>query len=250
MSRPPIPILGVPIHNLTYDETFAHIKRMIASGQPHQLATVNPEFLVMAQRDLDFRRALLDADLRLADGVGLQWGAMLQGTRFVSRVAGSQLVYRLAPLAADKGWRLFFLGAGPGVAMAAAERLRAEHPAIQIEVNGADPTPEGSAAALRHIRSVQPDILLVAYGAPKQDLWIARHKAEAGVPVMIGVGGTLDVIAGRTPRPPQWMHDLGFEWLFRLWKQPGRWRRQLRLPIYVGMLLAEKAKGKRQKAKV
>jgi N-acetylglucosaminyldiphosphoundecaprenol N-acetyl-beta-D-mannosaminyltransferase len=244
MSRPPITILGVPIHNLTYEETFAHIERMIEDGSPHQLATVNPEFLVMARRDPHFRRVLLEADLTLADGVGLQWGARLQGTRFVSRVAGSQLVYWLAPLAVDKGWRLFFLGAGPGVAAEAADQLRAQHPGIQIEVNGADPTPEGNAEALRHIHVARPDILLVAYGAPKQDIWIAQHKAEAGVPVMIGIGGTLDVIAGRSPRPPQWMHDWGFEWLFRLWKQPGRWRRQLRLPLYVAMILAEKAKGK------
>jgi N-acetylglucosaminyldiphosphoundecaprenol N-acetyl-beta-D-mannosaminyltransferase len=249
MSRPSITILGVPIHNLTYAETFAHIERMIESGRPHQLATVNPEFLVMARRDPHFRRVLLAADLRLADGVGLQWGAQLQGTRFVSRVAGSQLVYRLAPLAAEKGWRLFFLGAGPGVAAEAADQLRAQHPAIQIEVNGADPTPEGSAEALRHIHAARPDILLVAYGAPKQDLWIAQHKAEVGVPVMIGIGGTLDVIAGRAPRPPQWMHDWGFEWLFRLWKQPSRWRRQLRLPLYVALILGEKAKGKGEKAK-
>jgi N-acetylglucosaminyldiphosphoundecaprenol N-acetyl-beta-D-mannosaminyltransferase len=213
---------------------------MIGAGMPHQLATVNPEFLVMARGDAEFRRVLQQADLALADGVGLQLAAMLQGKRFVSRVAGSQLVYQLAPLAAQKGWRLFFLGAAPGVAEEAAQRLRVQHPAIQITVNPADPTPEGSAAALAHIQTVRPDILLVAYGAPKQDLWIARYKEEAGVPVMIGVGGTFDVIAGRSPRPPQWLHDIGLEWLYRLWKQPWRWRRQLRLPLFVLLVLAER----------
>jgi N-acetylglucosaminyldiphosphoundecaprenol N-acetyl-beta-D-mannosaminyltransferase len=212
---------------------------MIGAGMPHQLATVNPEFLVMARGDAEFRRVLQQADLALADGVGLQLAAMLQGKRFVSRVAGSQLVYQLAPLAAQKGWRLFFLGAAPGVAEEAAQRLRAQHPAIQITVNPADPTPEDSAAALAHIQAVRPDILLVAYGAPKQDLWIARHKDESGVPVMIGVGGTFDVIAGRSPRPPQWLHDIGLEWLYRLWKQPWRWRRQLRLPLFALLVVAE-----------
>lgn len=239
-TREPISILGVPIHNLTYNETLVRIEAMIAAGRPHQLVTVNPEFLVMAQRHLEFRRVLCAADLALADGVGLQWGARLQGKRFVSRVAGSQLVYRLATPAAEKGWRLFFLGAGPGVAAEAAARLRRQTPGLQIETNGADPTQAGTAEALQHIGRAQPHILLVAYGAPTQDLWIARHKAAAAVPVMMGVGGTFDVIAGRTPRPPQWVHDRGFEWLFRLWKDPGRWRRQLRLPAYVALIVAER----------
>lgn len=235
-----ITILDVPIHNLTYDQTFARIQEMIDSGAPHQVVTVNPEFLVMARQDASFRRVLQGADLVLADGVGLHLGAWLQRKRFVARVAGSQLVYRLAPLAAQQGWRLFFLGAGPGVAEDAAQRLRSQYPGINITVNEADPTDEGTASALAHIHTVRPDILLVAYGAPKQDLWIARYKEKAAVPVMIGIGGTLDVIAGRTPRPPQWLHDIGLEWLYRLWTQPWRWRRQLRLPVYVFLILAER----------
>ncbi|MCB0115172.1 MAG: WecB/TagA/CpsF family glycosyltransferase [Caldilineaceae bacterium] len=235
-----ITILDIPIHNLTYEQTFARIEEMIRAGAPNQVTTVNPEFLVMARQDASFRRVLQVADLVLADGVGLHLGAMLQGKRFVSRVAGSQLVYRLAPLAAQQGWRLFFLGAETGVAEDAAQRLRAQYPGIDITVNAADPTPEGTAAALDHIHRARPDILLVAYGAPKQDLWIARNKENAAVPVMIGIGGTLDVIAGRTPRPPQWLHDIGLEWLFRLWKQPSRWRRQLRLPVFVVLIIAQR----------
>lgn len=194
----------------------------------------------MAQHNGEFRRVLQGVDLALADGIGLQVAARMQGQRFVSRVAGSQLVYKLMPLAAEQGWRLFFLGAAPGVAAAAANQVRAQHPGIQIDVNEADPTPAGTAAALAHIHSARPDILLVAYGAPKQDLWIARHKCEAGVAVQIGIGGTLDVIAGQTPRPPQWMHDGGLEWLYRLWTQPWRWRRMARLPVFVGMVAAER----------
>lgn len=241
MEHPPtITILDIPIHNVTYAETFAWIEEMIHTGAPRQVATVNPEFLVVARQDPSFRRVLQAADLVLADGVGLHLGALLQGKRFVSRVAGSQLVYRLAPLAAEKGWRLFFLGAGPGVAEDAAQRLRSQYPQIQITVNEADPTEDGTTAALDHIHRTRPDILLVAYGAPKQDLWIAHNKKSAAVPVMIGIGGTLDVIAGRTPRPPQWLHDIGLEWLYRLWKQPWRWRRQLRLPVFVGLVIAER----------
>ncbi|MDQ4078401.1 MAG: WecB/TagA/CpsF family glycosyltransferase [Chloroflexota bacterium] len=237
-----ITILGVPIHNLTYEEAFARIDGMIASGRPHQIVTVNPEFLVIARENDPFYETLVNADLAFADGVGLQLAALFQGRRFVSRVAGSVLVYRLAPLAAERGWRLFFLGAGPGVAAQAAQALRRRYPTIQIDVNGADPTPEGTAGALAHIQSVRPDILLVAYGAPTQDLWIARYGETAGVPVMMGIGGTLDFLAGVVPRPPPISHTLGLDWLYRLWKQPYRWRRQLRLPLFVLLVLTERAR--------
>ncbi len=242
-----ITILGVPVHNLSYEEALSRLAAMIAEGRPHQVATVNPEFLVIARRDAEFRRALLRADLALADGVGLQIAAALQGRRFVTRVPGSELVYRLLPLAAARGWRLFFLGAGPGVAARAAEVARARYPGLQVAVSDADPTPEGTAEALRQIRAARPDVLLVAYGAPVQDLWIARYGAQAGVPVMMGIGGTLDFIAGVASRPPHFLHRMGLEWLYRLWKQPWRWRRQLRLPAFVGLAAWERIRGGRRR---
>ncbi|PLS79227.1 MAG: acetylglucosaminyldiphospho-UDP acetyl-beta-D-mannosaminyltransferase [Chloroflexi bacterium] len=239
-SRASITILGVPVHNLTYDDALARIRAMIKTKDPHQIVTVNPEFLVIARHNAAFRNVLLNADLALADGVGLQLAALLQGRRFVSRVPGSELVYRLAPIAAAEGWRLFFLGARPGIATRAAAQLQARLPDLQIEVNSADPTPEGTAAALAHVRAARPDILLVAYGAPTQDLWIARHGMTLGVPVMIGVGGTLDFVAGVIPRPPKVWHTLGLEWLYRLWQEPWRWRRQLRLPLFVLLVIFER----------
>lgn len=239
----PITILGVPIHNLTYDEALARVAGMVQAGGTHQVVTVNPEFLVIARRDLEFRRALLQADLALADGVGLQLAAAMQGRRFVTRVPGSELVYRLLPLAAARGWRLFFLGAAPGVAVRAAEVARASYPGLVVEADGADPTPQGAAAALAHVRAVRPDVMLVAYGAPAQDVWIARYGAEAQVPVMMGVGGTLDFLAGTAERPPHTLHRLGLEWLYRLLRQPWRWRRQLRLPVFVGLAVAERIRG-------
>lgn len=235
-----ITILRVPVHNLSYSEAMAQIEAMVEAERCHQVVTVNPEFLVIARSNPEFQQVLCSADLALADGVGLQFAAALQGRHFVSRVPGSELIYRLAPLAAARGWRLFFLGAGPGIAARAADVLRASYPGLQIEVNGADPTPEGSAEALAHIGVARPHILLVAYGAPTQDLWIARHKAAAGVPVMIGVGGTLDFVAGIVTRPPRIFRRLGLEWLYRLWQQPWRWRRQLRLPLFVLLVLVER----------
>lgn len=234
-----ITILGIPIHVLTYAETLDRIAAMIASGRPHHLVTVNPEFLVMARQQPAFAHVLRTADMALADGAGLQLGALAQGRRFPSRVAGSELLYRLAPVAAARGWRLFFLGAAPGIAASAAERLRAAHPALQIETNPADPTPDGTAAALAHIRASRPDILFVAYGAPTQDLWIDSHRPALGVPVMMGIGGGLDYVAGKAPRAPALWRRLGLEWLYRLWREPWRWRRQLRLPLFVLLVASD-----------
>ena len=239
-GREPIAILGVPVHNLTYEEAFDRLEAMIATKRPHQIVTVNPEFLVIAQGNAEFYTVLRDADLALADGVGLQLAAILQGRRFVSRVPGSELVYRMAPIAAARGWRLFFLGAGPGIAARAARTLQTRYPNLQIEVDDADPTPAGMSAAIAHIRAVCPDILLVAYGAPTQDLWIAHHGSAIGVPVMIGIGGTLDFLASATRRPPPIWHRLGLEWFYRLLQEPWRWRRQLRLPLFVLMVLYER----------
>ncbi|HBY97246.1 MAG TPA: hypothetical protein DEP84_25460, partial [Chloroflexi bacterium] len=126
-----ITVLRVPIHNLTFDEALARIAAMIATGRPNQIVTINPEFLVIARNNPAFHTVLASADLALADGVGLQLAAALQGRRFVSRVPGSELVYRLAPLAAAHGWRLFFLGAGPGIAERAAQVLRAQYPTLK-----------------------------------------------------------------------------------------------------------------------
>lgn len=243
-SAPQLPdkitVLGVPIHNLNYAQAFERLEAMIVNGQPHQVVTINPEFLVTARGHSEFRAVLQRADLALADGVGLQFAAALQRRRFMMRVPGSELVYRLIPLAASRGWRLFFLGAKPGVAARAAAVLRARYPDIQIAVNGADPTAEHAQEALAQIRQFRPHILLVAYGAPTQDLWIARHRTAAAVPVMMGVGGTLDFIAGTVRRPPPIWHTWGLEWLYRLWQQPWRWRRQLKLPLFVLLVLLER----------
>jgi N-acetylglucosaminyldiphosphoundecaprenol N-acetyl-beta-D-mannosaminyltransferase len=234
-----ITVLGVPINKLTFSAAIDEITSMIAEEVPHQVVTVNAEFLVLAQEDDDFKKVLKSADLALADGMGPQIGAFLQGKRFPCRVPGSALTYRLAPLAAKNNWRMFFLGALPGVAEEAARKLREKYPGIQIKASGADPTPEDTEKSIRQIRNFDPHILLVAYGAPRQDFWIGENKDKLGVPVMLGVGGTLDFIAGKSDFPPRWIRNLGFEWLYRLIKEPWRWRRQLRLPYFICLLFLD-----------
>src|SRR4051794_242927 len=161
---------------------------------------------MLAQRDAAFRAALDDAALAIPDGGGLLLAARLWGRPFREQVRGTDLVYRLAAVGAREGQRWFLLGAAPGVAEAARQRLMARYPGLQVVGTfGGSPQPDDDAAVETAIRSAAPvDVLLVAYGAPGQEVWMARNVAPLGVPVAIGVGGVLDFISGRVRRAPRW----------------------------------------------
>jgi len=236
-----VDILGVHIHDVTAQETLAHIVRFIAEGRSRQLVTVNPEFVMEARRNEAFRRVLNNADLVLADGVGILWAARILGRPLRERVAGSDMVPQIAAQAAERGHRLYLLGAAPGVAEAAARRLERVSPGLTVAGTWAGSPAESEAAdIIRRVQQARPHVLLVAYGAPQQDLWIARHLRELNVPVVMGVGGAFDFIAGVTQRAPRWMQDRGLEWLHRLGHQPWRWRRMLALPQFALLVLASR----------
>lgn len=227
-------ILGVRVDDVTYDEALALLCEYIASGRPHYVVTPNPEFVMAARRDPAFRAALAGAALAVPDGGGLLLAGRLWGRPFREQVRGTDLVYRLAAIGARAGHRWFLLGAGPGVAAAAGRRLMAQYPGLRVVGTYAgSPHPADDPATRGAVQAAGPvDVLLVAYGAPRQECWMARNVPTLGVPVAIGVGGVLDFLAGRTPRAPRWLRDLGLEWLFRLLVQPWRWRRQLALPQF------------------
>ena len=222
-SFPFVSILGVRVDAVSMPQTLGWIEAAVSARRPRQICTANPEFIMTAQRDPEFRAVLNQADLVLPDGVGLLWAARRLGARLPERVAGSDLIYRLAELAAQRGWRVYFLGAAEGVAQAAAQRLQKLYPGLVVAGSHAgDPSPASAGALIQGIRSAQPDVLLVAYGAPAQDMWIAEHRARLGVPVSMGVGGSFDFVAGVARRAPVWTQRLGLEWLHRLWRQPWR----------------------------
>ena len=226
-------ILGVPVHDVTYAETLGLIVHFVAEGRPRQICTVNPEFVMAAQADREFMAILRGADLCIPDGVGLLWAARWLKHPLRQRVAGSDLVPRLAAEAAARRWRIFFLGAAEGVAEQAAAILQARTPGLKVAgVWAGSPGPHADELALSKIRAVDPHILFVAYGAPAQDLWIARNRDRLNVSVLIGVGGAFDFIAGTARRAPAWVQRLGLEWLHRLIFQPWRWRRMLALPRF------------------
>ncbi|MBE7468497.1 MAG: glycosyltransferase [Anaerolineae bacterium] len=220
-------ILGVKVHALTNAHTLALIEAFIASGQPHQLCTVNPEFVVEAQHDEEFRQIINNAALALPDGIGLLKAArFLRTTPLPERVPGSDLVVRLAELSHHKGYRIYFLGARPGVAEKASAKLKDKYPNLQVAgCYAGSPALEENEAIAQRILATRPDILLVAYGAPKQDKWIARNLEKLQIPVCIGVGGSFDFIAGTAKRAPRWLQQLHLEWFHRLLTQPWRWRR-------------------------
>jgi N-acetylglucosaminyldiphosphoundecaprenol N-acetyl-beta-D-mannosaminyltransferase len=201
------------------------------------VATVNPEFLMRARRDPAFRRALGSATVRLADGWGVVWALRRRG-HALTQVAGADLVPRLAAAAADRGYALYLLGAGPGVAEAAATQLRAGHPGLRVVgAEPGSPRPEEDRAQAERIRASGADLVLVAYGAPAQELWITRNAELLGAGVAIGVGGTFDYLAGRAQRAPETWRRLHGEWAWRLLHEPWRARRMAVLPRFALLVL-------------
>jgi N-acetylglucosaminyldiphosphoundecaprenol N-acetyl-beta-D-mannosaminyltransferase len=241
-SHERIQILGLPVDAITYDQWLNLIAGWVAGNTPRHVVTVNPEMLIIARQDPNFRHILQRADLCVPDGVGLLWAAKRQGTPLPQRVTGSDGLPIIAARAAERGWRLFFLGAAEGVADKAAEILRQRHPELQIVgTYSGSPAPAEEDAIVERVNASGADLLFVAYGAPEQDKWIARNLPRLQVKMALGAGGSLDFVAGVLPRAPLWMQRLGLEWLFRLYLQPWRIRRMLRLPRFVLAVLRSNA---------
>lgn len=213
------------------------IERFVDEGGMHLVATVNPEFVMRAQKDPEFARILAGADMCLPDGMGVVWAARRMGCDQRAPVAGADMLPLLASMCERRGFRLFLLGAAPGVAAAVAERLRIANPRLDVAAHSGAPEPSADAESLKLIREHGTQVLLVAYGAPKQEAWIDRLRARLDVNVAMGVGGAFDYFSGRVPRAPEWMRGAGLEWLHRLVHQPWRARRMAVLPVYAVRVL-------------
>lgn len=222
-----VELLGVHVHRLTMERALDRIEAFAAGHEPRHVVTVNLDYLRLARALPDFRDALNAADLAVADGMPLVWASRLRGPSLPARIAGIDLVRGIA----GRGLSLFLLGAEPGVALEAGRRLAAEEGA---RIAGIDSPPFGpfepaeEERIVKAVRDARPDVLLVALGAPRQDLWIRRLLPALGVPIAMGVGCTFDVLSGRLRRAPAWMRGAGLEWLYRLSRQPRHlWRRYL-----------------------
>jgi len=230
-------VLGVPIDS---DGLCVVDARLGGGGGLVHIATVNPEYVMLARRDRAFAAALRAADVHLADGVGIVLALRLRG-RSAARATGVALTEHLVA----SGEPVFLLGAGAGVADAAATSLRARHPAARIVGLWGDgtPPPDDDQESLRRIEASGATVVLVAYGAPGQVLWIERNRerlAAAGVRAAAGIGGALDYLSGRTRLAHPLVRRAGLEWLDRLVREPWRWRRQTALPVF-GLLAGREA---------
>lgn len=248
-------ILGIKIDKVTMPQAVQMIENFVRSRRIHFIATPNPEIIMTALRDPEYKTILNNTDLSLADGIGIIWASKvlaikkLKGfsslfnpliiigkalisllaiifwqkllyTELPERITGVDLVAESSKLASEKGFRVYFLGGMPGVADKASKKLKFLYPALKIAgVYAGYPGENGLAD---RIRVARPDILFVAYGSPKQEKFIAKNLIKMGVPVAIGVGGAFDFISGKIPRAPSWIRRLGLEWFYRFLCEPAK----------------------------
>ena len=208
------------------------IRQLLSSGTSHQIVTVNLDFLSIAARNVRFQQTINAADLAVPDGMPLVWLSRLKGQPMTERVTGVDLVDDCCQIAAEAGVGVFLLGAAPGVADEAAIELERRHPGLRVVGTYSPPIGELDAREdtemVQRVRDAAPGFLFVALGAPRQDLWIRDHLAQLEVPVSMGIGCVLDLLAGSVTRAPVWMQRAGLEWAYRLANEPGRlWRRYL-----------------------
>jgi N-acetylglucosaminyldiphosphoundecaprenol N-acetyl-beta-D-mannosaminyltransferase len=234
-------VLGVPIDSITMEAAVKKIETFIQGSQPHLIATANAEMVMMAQQDDDLAAILNSASLVVPDGAGVVWAARYQGNHVQERVAGFDLTQNLLAEASKKGYRIYLFGAGPGIAEKAKQIAEKLYPGVNIiKTRDGFFSADDENEIIEDICKSHPDILLVALGVPKQEKWLARNLSRLQVPVAIGVGGTLDVMAGAAKRAPLWMQQANLEWLYRLLRQPQRAIRMLALPRFVLKVIMDK----------
>jgi N-acetylglucosaminyldiphosphoundecaprenol N-acetyl-beta-D-mannosaminyltransferase len=244
------------VDDLTFAQALEAIATMVASGRGGRVYTPNVDHVVMAHHDERFRNAYEAVDLSLADGMPLLWAARMLGQPLPEKISGSDLVLPLMERAAREGWRVYLLGGAAGVGAMAAERLVERFPRIVIAGTDApridmDAPATSRSPVLDSIRAANADLVLVALGAPKQELWIAEAATDLRPAVLLGIGAAVDFIAGAARRAPGWMSASGLEWLFRLAQEPRRmWRRYLvRDPEFLVIVLRDllRSRGSQQK---
>ncbi|MGA7119686.1 MAG: WecB/TagA/CpsF family glycosyltransferase [Polyangiaceae bacterium] len=233
LRNSPIAIGSLTVDAVTRAEAVDAFEALVREREGGAVFTPNVDHVVLAEEDGRMRKAYARVSMSLADGMPLVWALRLLGHEVPEKVSGSDLVLPLLARAAERSWRVYFLGGAPGVAALARDKLREILPTLQVVGVDApridvDASSEARAATLARIRAVAPDLVLVALGAPKQEIWIDLVRDELRPAVLFGVGASLDFIAGTLPRAPVWMSQSGLEWLFRLTREPGRlWRRYL-----------------------
>ena len=235
-------VLGVKYDNVTMEEALEIGRQLLQGEKAAYCVTPNAEMAYEALHDAEFCALLNGADLVLPDGAGVVLGAKILKTPLRQKVAGIEFAQNLLPILEETGAKLYLLGSKPGVAELAAEKMLQKHPDLKI-CGMQDGYFQDEDAVVRQVNEAGADVLYVCLGAPKQEKFMQRHQANLKIKLMIGLGGTLDGIAGTVKRAPKWMIKLQLEWLYRLIKQPKRFGRMLRLPKFVFAAWKKRLKG-------
>lgn len=239
-SPPALSIMGVAVTPFeSYSHAVTYIEDIIACGRKSFCVAINPEKVYRAGEDHNLRRALNQADIGICDGIGIVLAAKILHGRTIKRCTGADLFVQLIGTAAQKGWKVFLLGAGAQSNEAACSKLREKYPSLQI-VGSRDGFFQNSSQVVEEINASGADLLFVAMGSPRQEFWIAENRRAINASFCMGVGGTLDVISGEAVRAPRIFRKTGTEFLFRLLRDPRRWKRQKNLPLFMLRVLRKK----------
>ncbi|MEX0594557.1 MAG: WecB/TagA/CpsF family glycosyltransferase [Patescibacteria group bacterium] len=212
-------ILGVNIDIVTWAEIVRFCKQALVQAAPQMITTINGEIILIATKNPSYKKVLNTANLAIADSTNVVWMGRLKGFKFPYRTPGSELFWEICEIAEDMKKSVYFLGGAENTAQLTAEKVQERFPALEIAgFSNADPSEQ---TALE-VRKKNPDVVFVAYGAPVQELWIAQNKDKITAKIMVGVGGTFDMVSGKLRRAPDWMLKMHLEWLWRLYLQPKR----------------------------
>lgn len=240
---PKVRIYGVPISKMGMDQTVAYLAKAIEQRQPHQIITANPIMVMSALDDPAYMSMMQQAELIVPDGTGVVWAANYVGEPVVERVPGYDLLNELMKAGESKGWKVYLLGASNEVIQAAADKIRKNYPGIKlVGVRDGYFKDEQDAEVIQAILDAAPDLLFVGRAAANQEPWIGKYKAQLGVPVMMGVGGSFDVLSGKLKRAPVVFQKLRLEWFYRLLQEPWRYKRMLLLPKFAMKVMRDKEK--------
>jgi N-acetylglucosaminyldiphosphoundecaprenol N-acetyl-beta-D-mannosaminyltransferase len=242
MSSQRIELMGCKIDNLSMEETLKTVEGFIASGQPHQHVVVNVDKLVKARDNAELRRIINNCALINADGMPVVWASRLLGKPLKERVAGVDLFEALMQRSAEKGWRVYLLGAKEEIVSRVKQIYEIRFPNLQFAgYRNGYWKPEEEAGVVDQITQARADILFVAISSPKKEQFLGAYQAQMRIPFAMGVGGTFDVAAGKVKRAPLWMQRTGLEWFYRFLQEPRRMFRRYFIDdmAFIGMLAKE-----------
>lgn len=228
-------ILGIRVDKADFNSTLKAVEGFIEENKPHLVITLGVEMIMRALRDKEFKNIVEKADLVTPDTVGILWASKKLGFNLKEKVSGIDLLYRLCGLSSEKSWGVYFLGAKPGIAELAVEKLKEKYPKLKV-LGCHHGYFANSNEIIEKINQAAPEILFLALGSPKQEKWFWENKNNLKAKVAIGAGGSLDVISGKLKRAPRWMINLSLEWLYRLYKEPSRFKRMLAIPKFIWLV--------------